>query len=173
MDKSDKFKVLDTINQWINNCDTKASIFLAVYGIFISFIVSSEIIKAIINIIRINISTKTPCSIAYLILLAVAIILMGIGMYKLVRVLIPTINLNHTSVMFFGSVASYGTFDVYVDATKKEEKNIEDDLLHQIFAASKICNQKFENQKKGICLSSFGFGIVIVWLFIGFFVYYI
>ncbi len=169
-----KHIVLDTVNQWIFNCDTKVSIFLATIGVFFSIILSSDIGISMVGIIRKSIDNKTVCNILFLLLLIIGFGFVVIGMYKLIRVLVPTINLKHDSVMFFGNVAKYSSFIDYcnaVDAYNEDQSN--EDILHQIYAASNICAQKFKNQKHGILLSSIGILIVIIWLVLGFLVYYI
>lgn len=169
-----KYRVLENVNQWIFNCDTKTSIFLAAIGVLFTVLMSSEIGNAIVNIIRECVKDKSICCIVYLCLGLSGFLGLGLGIYKLIRVLIPSINLNHDSIMFFGNVARYQNFSHYcnVVATYNDD-SINEDLLHQIYAASKICNQKFENYKNGIIITSIGGVIVLVWLILGFIVYYI
>ena len=42
--KEDAFNVLDTINMWINNCDTKVSIILGFYAAIITIALSTDFI---------------------------------------------------------------------------------------------------------------------------------
>ncbi len=170
----EKYNVLETVNQWIFNCDTKVSIIIASYGIFLSVIFSTDILTAIVNIIRINLLNKTPCGVIYLLFLLLAVLLFLYGVFKLFCVLIPSINLKYDSVMFFASVASHDSFEAYKEAvSKKDNDEVEKDLLQQIYAASVICDKKFRNQKKGFIYSMIGLSLILLWLFVGFFVYYI
>ena len=170
----DKHKVLDTVNQWIFNCDTKASIVLATLGVFLTIIFSSDIGSFMASTIKASIGEVTVCNVIYLCIMLSGAILLISGIYKLVRVLIPTINLKHKSVMFFGNVASYPSFEDYYEAVNScDSEEIGSDLLHQIYAASTICNLKFKNQKIGIVLSSLGIAILLFWVLIGFLVYYL
>lgn len=170
----DKHQVLDTVNQWIFNCDTKASIILATISAFLTIVLSSDIGHFMAETLKDCINNITVCKVMYLLIWIVGLILLIIGMYKLVSVLVPKINLNHTSVMFFGNVASYSTFDDYCDAINKcVPDQVSSDLLHQIYAASTICSQKFKNHKSGIILSFIGIAIWLFWLLVGFWVYYI
>lgn len=50
--KDDAFKTLDTINMWINNCDTKASVVLGCIGVVSSILLSSDIVRIIKQIIE-------------------------------------------------------------------------------------------------------------------------
>lgn len=172
MSDFDKQKVLDTTNQWIFNCDTKASIILAALGVFISIILSTEIGRFITKIIKSCISNITVCNVTYLCCFLVGVGLFVAGIYKLMKVLIPTINKKHKSIMFFGNVASYPTFDDYCDTVRSySDKEATEDLLHQIYAVSVICNQKFEHYKYGVVFSFGGIALMAIWLLIGFIVY--
>ncbi len=175
MDKfENKCKILDNVNQWIFNCDTKVSIILATLCVFLTLLLSSDISKGIINIIKQSISNITVCNVVYILALIIGLILLLLGIYKLIRVLLPTINLEYDSVMFFGKVAEFNNFNDYLNKINSfNENDMNDDVLHQILAASKICNQKFKNQKYGLILSMLGLVIVLGWTLIGFIVYYI
>lgn len=171
---NNEYKILNTVNQWIFNCDTKTSIILAIYGVLLPIIFSLNIGKSIANIIKLSLKNRTISNVTYLCFLVLAIILFIIGLYKLIHVLMPTINLKHKSIMFFGNVASYETFDQYVEEVKNyTQDDINEDLLHQIFAASKICNQKFKYFKEGLILSLISLSMIFIWLFIGYITYYL
>lgn len=171
--KFDKQKTLDTINEWTQNCDTKASIFLAGLGVFFSIIFSSEIGKIIFRLIKTNFELKTVCSVIYLCILGIAGILISLGIYEFIRVLIPRIVKNQ-SIMFFGNVADYEDFEKYRDAVNACcDDTLEEDLLMQIHTASTICNRKFKNHKFGIIFSSIGVALFTIWFLLGIFVYYI
>ena len=170
----DEYKILDTVNQWIFNCDTKVSIMLATLGIFITILFSSDVGVFMARTIKASLSNITVCNLIYLFFLIIGMCLLVIGICKFIKVLIPTINLDHPSVMFFGSVASFQTFDIYREAVNScTSDKLDDDLMHQIYAASLICNQKFKNYKQGIMLSFLGIGIILFWMLLGFLVYYI
>ncbi len=170
----DKHKTLDTINEWIHNCDSKTSIILTAIGVLISALVSSDVATGIIHIIKINIYEKTVCSILYLSIFLLSIIFMLCGIFMLFSVLVPKIDLQHKSIMFFGNIASNAKFENYCDeVTKCTETDLSEDLLHQIYAASKICNKKFNNYKKGISIFGLGTLLLFAWLIIGFIVFYL
>ena len=174
-DVFDNYHVLETVNQWIFNCDTKVSIIIAAYGIFLTAIFSTDILTAVVNVIRTNLLNKTPCGVIYLLFLFIAVLLFLYGVFKLFCVLIPSINLKYNSVMFFGGVATHNSFDEYEDAVSKKinDNEVRKDLLQQIYVASAICAKKFKNQKTGILYSGVGLALILLWLIISFFVYYV
>lgn len=170
----DKYKILDTVNQWIFNCDTKVSIILATLVAFFTIIFSTDVGSFMANTIKLSLANVTVCNIIYLCIMGIGMGLVIAGMYKLVKVLVPTINIKNKSVMFFGNVAAYPSFDDYLQAVNTcESEGISSDLLNQIYVASTICNEKFSNQKKGMTLSFSGASILLFWMLLGFIVYYL
>lgn len=175
MNNFDEYKVLETVNQWIFNCDTKASIILAAYGAGASIVGSSEIGRAVVNMFKLNITSKSLCSIMFVGMLLASIFLFLYGLFNLIFAISPRIHSNVDSVMFFGKVATYTDFESYKNAVNvcNRDNKVVEDLLKQIFEASKICNEKFKCYKKGLRYSLTGMFIMLLWLIIGFFTYYV
>lgn len=170
----DKYKVLDNINQWCNNCDTKASIVLATLGVFLSFVFSSDIGKFMAETIKLSLQDIMVCNVLYLSIMLIGLALLLVGCYNLVKSLIPIIDLKRKSLTFFGNIASYKSFEEYYEnVMSSENEDLELDLLGQIYAASIICERKFRNQKRGVVLSFLGISVLMFWMLIGFLVYYL
>ena len=174
--KEDLYKNLDIINQWINNSDNKAAIILGLVGILLTIIftngnVLSQTVK-IMKEIFLNINFS---DILYLIFFLGSICVCILGLYALIRVLIPTLKMktNRTkSYIFFGSIASYFSFKEYKeDLLKITEEDILDDLLNQVYQNSIICNEKFLNFAKGIKYFLGGFVSMLIVYCIGILVY--
>ena len=55
--KEDLYHILDTINMWINNCDTKASIILGIIGVVFSIVFSSDYIRIVKRILEKSLSS--------------------------------------------------------------------------------------------------------------------
>jgi hypothetical protein len=171
MDKEDSMKALETVNAWIENCDTKSSIILGFYGVFITLFLSTEEIINLKNIL-IKLGNESTClAVSYCILLLIAIITFFYGMFRLVGVLIPIIDEKRPSLMFFGAVSKYKCFDEYYEAVKKQsEEKLFEDISGQLYAASKICSQKFYNQKLGLKISAIGLVGFTVLIFVSRFI---
>ena len=97
------------------------------------------------------------------------------GLYTLIKVLIPTLKMKTyrtKSYMFFGSIASYFSFNEYKEGLlKSTEEDILDDLLNQVYQNSIICNEKFVNFSKGIKYFLGGFVSMLILYCIGILVY--
>lgn len=163
-----EFKALEIVNFWIANCDTKTSILLTMYGVVLSLSLSSDKIQLLHNIIIMCLSTYSMGNIFYFIFLLASIGIFSFGLYKLICVLLPKLDLQNPSILFFGSVARIPSLNEYkckVDTTSDQE--LHQDLLGQIYAAAKICDQKFQNQKIGLIFSMIGLLSFIVLVLLG------
>ena len=101
-ENNDYFQVLNTVNSWIFNCDTKVSIILATYGVMVTALLSSDVCSVMVKIIEQCIERHTVCNIMYLMIFVGALVIFGYGLYKLICVLLPKIDLTRKSIMFFG-----------------------------------------------------------------------
>ena len=169
-ENNDYFQILNTVNSWIFNCDTKVSIILATYGVMITALLSTDVYAVMIKIIEQCIVCHTVCNIIYLMIFVAALIIFGCGLYKLICVLLPKIDLTGKSIMFFGNVSAFKSFEDYIKEANTYSDNdtkTHEDILFQIYAASNICSQKFKNQKKGLVLTLLASLMIIVWFLIG------
>lgn len=92
--KDDAYKTLDTINMWINNCDTKASIVLGSIGVVATILLSSDFVHPIKNIIEKVFSNSIWPNSLYSIILIAGIVLCVIGVCFFVSCITPKINLS-------------------------------------------------------------------------------
>ena len=174
--KEDLYKNLDIINQWINNSDNKASIVLSFVGILLTiiFTTGTTLLQAIKIVKAIFLNTNFS-DILYLIFFLGAICFCILGLYDLIKVLIPTLKMKTDrtkSYMFFGSIACYDSFKDYKeDLLKSTEEDIFDDLLNQVYQSSIICKKKYANFAKGIKYFLVGFISVLIMYYIGILIY--
>ncbi len=164
---------LNVINEWTSNCDVKVSIILAIFGVVFSAFFSSDYVKIFIKIIKKCFDDVSLFEWIYIIALLAILLAIIIGFWKLIRVLLPTINTDKESLMFFGGISKYKTPDEYYNKVKNySDDKVCEDLIYQIYAAAKICTQKFKNQKIGLYCLTFGSFIFVIWCVIGCFVFY-
>ena len=169
-DKSDAYKVLDTVNMWINNCDTKASIMIAAISIVATVFFTTDIFDIVSSVVINSSKLLSGWMIIYNIILWLSVICLIVGVIFLIRVIISKVittfkssnnegkleTKTYPSFMFFGLIANkglYNDFNAYcskVQSVSNEE--IIEDLCYQIYNASSICNKKFKNFKKGLFL---------------------
>ena len=175
--KEDIYKNLDNINNWINNCDTKASILLGLNGVILSIIFTNNrflneyasIFKKLFN--GINFS-----DVLYIGFTIYSIVILVIGLYKLIMVLLPTLKINSIyskpSHTYFGDIAGFNSDSEFkISICKQNFEDVLDDLLSQVYINSVICNNKFNNFKTGLKYSLIGFILIIILFVLGFLVY--
>lgn len=175
--KEDGYRNLENINSWINNSDTKASILLGLIGVFLTMLFSdSSFFKKIFAILNNALSKITFSDILYLIFIILSIILFLLGVFKLFKVLVPTlkikINSKRNSILYFGSISEHQNCkDFKLSVLEIEEEDLIDDILNQIYINSTICKNKFDNFTFGFKYSIFGMILFCVLFIIGLIVY--
>lgn len=163
-------KSLDRVNAWIGNCDQKAGFLLAIIGVLVAIIFSSDfsqsIVDNIVNPYREYI--KNPelnefrlIRFIYFIFIIVSIIASVVSIIFALLSLTASIDIKKyiqqegnselvgNSLLFFGSISS----SKYNDYKEMADVNYEDDLKSQIFINSTICTRKFK--RYNISLISF------------------
>ena len=171
--KDDAYKILDTVNMWIANCDTKASVFIASVGVICSIAVSSDLLGIVINVIGASLCFDKLMMIPFNLLLWLSLFSILLGLFFLVKVILPQIlnfyfkangeKKRFDSFMFYGTVAkkNYEDYCSQIEKIKNDDLIIKD-LLFQINSASKICDSKFRNFKKGVFFFSTGISIFMI-----------
>ena len=185
MEKKDKNEYADLtyeyVSSWINNCDSKASILLALMGVILSiaftsdFILSEikEQIKQVVDLIKGDISI---CLCGIIITFIILIILtLSIGylicsLSKMIQVLYARLDdsrdKDNPSVCFFRSIAAK-SFDEYKSIVNGISKDtLVDDKLHQVYDCSCICTRKFTLYNEGVRLMKIGLIFFAVFLLV-------
>lgn len=164
--KEELGKILERINFWISNCDTKISFALAFAGVLLAGFLSSSIITGSINKL-IEKTTKVYTTATFwevrildvcILVLIAFIICVVIAVTYLFRALKGSIDtsvyqesgLTTNSLIFFGTIANQSFQSFKDNVSTSNENQIENDLLSQIYINSKICQRKFELYNKGV-----------------------
>lgn len=172
----DAYKILDNINTWIVNSDTKASIILGLIGVLFTIIFSNlDFINILIKLINKIFDNILFSDIVYLIIMLFSIVLFINGIYNLILVLIPKLKINNNnkkSILYFGSICSFESANEFkhkVYHTKKAE--LLDDLLNQVYINSGICTKKFNNYNAGLRNIILGILVFLIFYILGILVY--
>ena len=177
--KEDLYQTLDRINLWIENSDTKTSIVIAAMGVILAVILSKDYVVKYKAILSGMLNDGTACSFIYVMVFILSICILGKGCYHLFRVLIPQTDTKlfsekgicGSSLIFFSTIAKNKSYEEYKNnldaASETDQRN---DLMSQIFICSRICEQNFNNYKKGISYVLLGFSCFAVISIIGFIV---
>ena len=169
-------KTYEQVSGWINNCDSKASILLALIGVFLPIVFTSDFLLTGINAELKNImglfsghcSCRAWGSVLLILLLGVSFFYFIKSLRSLFVVLFARLDATrkeeNTSVSFYKSIGedSYEEYKQRVGDITAEQ--LTDDKLRQVHACSNICTQKFINYNKGIIATKLAlvfFGIFI------------
>lgn len=180
IDKNDAFDILDRTIGFINNCDTKTSIVLGIYGIIVAVLFTNEGLLKLKTIIIASMGKGMVYGILYVIPLMFVVGIFIFGICKLFYVLFPKIDckdlkqedLDLDSKLYFGDIAKNSSYKQY----KEKLLNCDDDeyindIISQIYLNSFICNKKFMNYKKGFKVSFIGLILFIIMFGIGVLIY--
>ena len=163
-DKEDLKHTYDTVNSWLNNCDQKAGILLAVVGVVITVLVTSDFLKNL----RMYIfgpfvkywTEETELDFSWsrftvFVLLVIAVGMLITSCYYLFKAIWANTdydkmreenpNLVRKSFVFWGTISGM-TYDDF----KRDNVNYENDLKSQIYVNSKIAMAKFKNYNEGL-----------------------
>lgn len=172
-------KTLERNIGFINSCDTKTSIVLAIFGVLLTIIFTSDVSTEIIYIINTAYSTKCCCGVLYLILISASIIVLLIGLKNLICVLIGRIDVkgnnssfNYDSRIFFSGITKYEDDRKYrKNFSKMTEEEYFDEITSQIFINAKIADVKYQKYNWGLKCLVCGFLTFVVLVLIGIFAY--
>lgn len=155
-------KKLDSINQWISNCDTKSSFVLTFFGVVLTIIFTSKVGEEMIGSFSYQnadeINRKTVFNF-FLVLISLFFIISSlITFYQIYLTLKGRINdkifgqnaLNTNSNIFFRSIASK-TFEIFEKESNSEDKlEYLNDLNSQVFINANIVTLKFKHYNKSL-----------------------
>ena len=147
------------VNMWTNNCDQKAGILLAIIGVIITILISSDFIKNIRTYIFtpfIDYWTENS-ELAFswsrfnvLFLLLISAIMLIISCHYLFKTINANIDykkmqednpeLAKTSYIFFGTISK-----MPYESFSQNDADYLEDLKSQIYVNSKIATEKFQN----------------------------
>lgn len=155
-------KKLDSINQWISNCDTKSSFVLTFFGVVLTIIFTSKVGEEMISSFSFQnadeVNQKTVTNFVLLLISLFFIIGSLITFYYIYLTLKGRINdkvyeqnaLNTNSNIFFRSIASK-TFENFEKESNSEGKSeYLNDLNSQVFINANIVTLKFKHYNKSL-----------------------
>ena len=172
-------KIYEQVSSWINNCDSKASILLALIGVFLPIAFTSDFLltgiaselKNIIGLFSGNCSCRAWGSVLLILLLGVSIFFFVRSLRFLFVVLFARLDNTrkeeNSSISFYKSIGehSYEEYKQLVGEISSEQ--FTDDKLRQVHACSKICTQKFLKYNK--CINATRLALVFFGLYIALF----
>lgn len=152
--------LLEMINGWISNIDTKISLALAFDGILIGIICSNiSDIDLVFKFTEENNIKNTIDTI----LIVLIILLLIISIIKLLSAIIASIHNTNDSIIFFGSIAKkdLNTYKSRFSAASQDD--VLNNLIEQIHTNSVICTEKVKRYNEGIKAA---IGVAVLWCII-------
>lgn len=169
-------EILDRNTAWIENCDSKTSIILGSFGVIAGIFLAADYVSKFKSVFGYMASHVSFWTVVYIILYILSISLILVGCVCWLTVLFARVNPNKfsnrgiklDSLIFFSSIAKHKSLSAYKrDLEKCETKQMEEDLISQIYICSIICNQKFKYYKLGLFFASMGSILFAVLILIG------
>ena len=155
-------RTYEQISGWINNCDSKASILLALIGVFLTIVFTSDFIsqgilgqvKDVVGLFQHSSSTSICGNIFLIVFVGFSVFYFIKSIKNLLLVLIARIDdsrdKENPSISFYRSIGAK-EYDQYKQLVENfTEDQLIEDKLRQVHDCSKICSDKFKYYNKGI-----------------------
>lgn len=159
--KEHAIKKLELVNSWLSNCDTKSSFILALLGVFITVIFTSDLGKKLLVPFSFEFAKIEWDSFANFILLLLSIsffVFIFLTLFHIYSTLKARIDpsvfkqnkINGESSMFFKTISDL-TFETYENNSNAQTlEDVINDINSQVFINSKIALLKFTHYNKSI-----------------------
>lgn len=171
----------DTYEQvcsWISNCDSKASILLALIGVILSIAFTSDyilqgvegLVKDAIGFIK---GDGAPCICASMLILVVLGLSIGFfidSIRNLLLVLLARFDDSrdavNPSISYYRSIGAKPYAEYKHLVTTFDDDQLIEDKLHEVHDCSKICTKKFNYYNAGIKSMKIGLVLFAVYIFV-------
>ena len=112
---------LDRITGWINRCDSKASTVLALTGVLLTIIFTSDGMEAMYNVLQNIIPPANFCTVLYIGFLGISVFMLCYGIIRLILTLVARIDskvykelgLITDSLLFFGTISNKASYQAF------------------------------------------------------------
>lgn len=161
--KEDAFRMLEMINTWISNIDTKVSFALGFSGVLIGSVFSTGLPNALQRISEVSkLKELNGGEIIGAILVCILYVVSFISILYFMLAIIARIKNpnNFQSILFFGSIATMKLLDYKTKVNSMNQQEILEDLGEQIHINSMICNKKAKYYNKGM---KFLMATIVIW----------
>lgn len=166
-------RTLDRTIGFINSCDTKASIMLAVLGVILTIIFTSSILDNIVNMADTISKSLSLCNWIFIVSSALSAFLFIFGVVKLTMVLYAMVSVSgEDSKIYFLDISKNENYTSYKNKLQRIKSNdLLDDIANQIYINAVICSKKYERYNKGLKFSLIGLAMLLILYIIGILIY--
>lgn len=166
------------VSSWINNCDSKASILLALIGVIFSIAFTSDkllggiltLTKDVVSLMKGDGTSCACASLFILVVLGIAVVFFIDSIRNILSVLYARMddsrNAENPSISFYRSIGSK-SYDEYKQLVERiDDDAFIEDKLRQVHDCSKICTRKFSFYNDGIDSLKVGLVFFVIFLFL-------
>jgi hypothetical protein len=150
-------KTLERTIGFVNSCDTKASIVLALVGILLT-VISTELPTYIVSTKGKDDFQNSVIFMLFIACTVLSFLFIAIATAFLISVLFGRLNSSGNSNIYFGNIKSYNLDDYKKRIKYLTDCNYERDLIEQIYINARICSKKY--RKFNISLVFLAIGMV-------------
>lgn len=173
-------KTLERTDSWINNCDSKVSILIGIWGVALTIILATDSVKTAYTFIIENLLKNIGVYKGIFIVFAFAILGSYVNTLRhIIHTLLARIDskkyiqndLRCNSNIFFGSIVQR-EYDQYKKSfiNEKTEDRM-NDVLSQIYINSTIATTKYKNFNNSLIwsvISAVSTLLIVIWAIVGF-----
>jgi hypothetical protein len=171
IEKSDAIDILDRTIDFVRNCDNKASIFLGVFGVIVTIVLTTDGVDNLTAIFNAAIAQLSFCNVLYLAMMVGAVVAVVFGLSQIIRVLGVKVDplkeegIENDSKIFFESIKRNVNYIAYkAKLLSMSDEEFLNDVTSQIYINACICSDKYKNYKCGLKWSLIGFiAFVVLW----------
>ena len=165
MDMSEKMemseKILDRIIGFINSCDSKASIVLALIGVLLT-VICIEVPNHVIAAKDVDSFQLNCLFVIYIICVVLCFISLAVSIAFLISVLYGRISGLKKSNIFFGDISIIRMEEYKKRIDKMNNQGYEDDLIEQVYINSQICTRKYKRYNTSLIFLVIGLFLFMV-----------
>lgn len=178
IESEDLNTILDRINNWINNCDTKSSIVLSFIGILLGIIFTTDYITKLFEIYKKIYLSTNLVNLLFLLFSIGSIICIIKGIIHLILSIRAKTNINNEyglitdSLIYYKTIAANSNYKEYEEKMNKlNQDTLKKEIISQIYINSEICTKKFKNYNIGFKYSIIGISIFLILIIVGYLAY--
>lgn len=166
------------VSSWINNCDSKASILLALIGVILSIAFTSDyilqgvegLVKDVVVLIKGNGTSCSCASMLFLIVLGFSIGYFIESIRNLLQVLFARFDnsrdAENPSISYYRSIGAKPYLEYKQLVESFDDDQLIEDKLREVYDCSKICTRKFNYYNAGIQSMKIGLVLFAVYILV-------
>lgn len=161
--------ILERTIGFVDNCDTKASIMLALFGVLLTVLCTSKITDNISEIVDTLKQQIGGWDYVYIVGAIISLLLLATSVGLFILVLSAKVQISgFDSKIFFKDISENSSSRIYGKKVKTmTEDEYVNDIINQIYINAKICTEKYERYNLALTLGTIGSLLFIMLYIVG------